>query len=117
MKLSEFKNEEALDVLAEIIEPVFEICKDKEIAEAYKENKILCASLMLKNHKSAVLAILAALERKKPEEFECNLFTLPIRLLEILADKDLVALFTSQSSTGDVTSAGSVSGNTTAAEA
>ena len=41
MKLSDYKGEEALDIIVELLEPITKIMSDKEIAEAYqKVNKL-----------------------------------------------------------------------------
>ena len=45
------------------------------------------------------------------EEYKCNVFTLPVRILELLNDPALVQLFTYQGQTGDANSSGSASEN------
>lgn len=113
MKLTDYKGEEALIVLADIIEPVGEIVTDKEFLDNLKKggNKFRAISLAIRNHTKAVIALLAALERKDPSEYanEVSLATLPAKLLEIVNDKELAQLFTSQGRTGDATSYGSAS--------
>ena len=47
-KLSEYKDEEALDLLADIIEPVAFIFSDSEFIETLQENKL--AAIELKPH-------------------------------------------------------------------
>ena len=97
MKISDFKNEEALDLLADILEPASEIIADEEVKKAYKnkENKLTLAKIIIKNHKSAIIEILARLDGKAVEEYTCNVFTLPIKLIEILNDEELVSFFNS----------------------
>lgn len=115
MKLSDYKGEEALDVLAELIEPAVEIASDKEISEAIKrsETRARGISLAIKKHKKAVIRFLATLEREEPEKYteKINLFTLPVKLLEILNEPELNQLFFSQGQMGDATSSGSASEN------
>lgn len=97
MKLSEYKNEEALEVLADIVEPAVDIFSDKKLIEIIKaENKGKAISYALKEHKKSVLEILAALERKPVSEYECSVLTLPTKILEILNDKELMSFFSSQ---------------------
>jgi hypothetical protein len=56
MKLSDYKDEAALDLLAELIEPAAEIMGDQEVIEAAKiENMARVASVAIKRHKRAVL--------------------------------------------------------------
>ena len=108
MKLSEYKNEEALEVLADIVEPAVDIFSDKELIEIIKaENKGKAISYALKEHKKSVLEILAAMERKPVSEYECSVLTLPTKILEILNDKELVSFFSSQLPMEAKTSSGS----------
>lgn len=101
MKISDFKNEEALDLLADILEPASEIIADEEVKKAYKnkENKLTLAKIIIKNHKSAIIEILARLDGKAVEEYTCNVFTLPIKLIEMLNDEELVTFFNSSAGT------------------
>lgn len=101
MRLSELQGEEALDVLADIIEPASEILADSEVASVLKGNgkKLKAAKLILKNHKKAVIEILAAMERTPVDEFQVNLLTLPVKLLELLNDQMLAEAFGLQSQT------------------
>lgn len=113
MKLSEVQGDAALDLLADILEPVGEIMGDKEVAAAAKgQNKMKAVSVAIKGHKKAVIEILARLDGVDPKEYKVNVLTLPVKLLELLNDKELVQLFTWQGQTGDATSSGSVSENT-----
>lgn len=96
-KLLEYENEEALDLLADIIEPAAEIFSDKRIEEAWKEDKRTKAvSIAIKNHKKSTLAILAALEGVPVEEYKCNILTLPSTVLALLSDAELMNFFKSQ---------------------
>ena len=112
MKLSEYHGEAALDILADLIEPAGEIMSDKEIGEVFKENRFKAIGMAIKNHKKAVMQILAAMDGVPVEEYKCNVFTLPVKILELLNDPSLVQLFTYQGQTGDANSSGSVSENT-----
>ena len=112
MKLSEYQGEAALDVLADLIEPVGEIMSDKEIGEVFKKNRFRAIGLAIKNHKNAVMQIMATVDGVPVEEYKCNVFTLPAKILELLNDPDIVQLFTYQGQTGDATSSGSASENT-----
>lgn len=112
MKLSEYQGEAALDLLAELIEPAGEIMSDKEIGDVFKENRFKAIGLAIKNHKKAVMQIMAALDGVPVEEYKCNVFSLPVKILEILNDPEIVRLFTYQGQTGDANSSGSASANT-----
>lgn len=116
MKLSDIKGEEALDVLADLIEPVAIIMADKKVSNIYNSGqpKINLVKYIIKNHKSRVVEILAILDRKDPKEYEkdMSLLTLPIKLLELLNDEELISVFQSQGQNMGQTSSGSVMENT-----
>ena len=112
MKLSEYQGEEALDLLADLIEPAGEIMSDKEIGEVFKKNRFKAIGMAIKNHKKAVMQIMAAMDGVPVDEYKFNVFTLPLKILEILNDPGLVQFFTCQGQTGDAKSSGSVSENT-----
>lgn len=112
MKLSEYQGEAALDILADLIEPAGEIMTDKEIGEVFKKNRFRAIGLAIKNHKKDVMQIMATIDGVPVEEYKCNVFTLPVKILELLNDPDIVQLFTYQGQTGDANSSGSASENT-----
>lgn len=112
MKLSEFEGERALDALADLLEPVGAIMTDKDIAKLFKENRFKAIAHAIKNHKKEVISILATLDGVPVEEYKVTLVTLPIKVLNIVNDPELMALFGYQGQTGDADSSGSVSENT-----
>ena len=112
MKLSEYQGEAALEILADLIEPAGEIMSDKEIGEVFKENRFRAIGLAIKNHKKAVMQILSTMDGVPVEEYKCNVFSLPVKILELLNDPALLQLFTYQGQTGDANSSGSASENT-----
>ena len=112
MKLSEYHGEAALDILAELIEPAGEIMSDKNLGEVFKENRFKAIGMAIKNHKKAVMQILATMDGVPVDEYKCNVFSLPVKILEILNDPDMIQLFQYQGQTGDANSSGSVSENT-----
>lgn len=111
MKLSEYQGEAALDILADLIEPAGEIMSDKEIGEVFKKNRFKAIGLAIKNHKRAVMQIMATMDGIPVEEYKCNVFTVPVKILELLNDSELIRLFTYQGQTGDANSSGSASEN------
>lgn len=111
MKLSEYQGEAALDILADLIEPAGEIMTDKEIGDVFKKNRFRAIGLAIKNHKKAVMQIMATIDGVPVEEYKCNVFTLPVKILELLNDPGIVQLFTYQGQTGGANSSGSASEN------
>ena len=98
-KLSEYKNEDALDLLADLIEPAAEIFADAKFQKMFskgKTTKIALIQYMLKNHPKAVLNIMARLDGVPIKDYEVGLFDLPMKLMELLDDEELVHFFVSQ---------------------
>lgn len=98
MKLSDIRGDRALDVLADIMEPLARILTDDEITKTVNsgEPNLLLAKKILKGHKREVVEILAVLDGENPETYEVNLLTLPVKLVEILNDPEIGNLFTLQ---------------------
>lgn len=125
MKLLEYRGDDALDVLAEALEPAAEIFGDPEFKEAWKVTRATAISLAIKKHKRAVFCLLAALEcvdYRNDVSLEAykqrfTVFTLPARLLEIFNTPELVSLFMSPDQSGTEASFGSVTANTEATDA
>ena len=119
MKLSDYKGEQAIDVLVELMEPATAIMADKEIARLVQSKvpviKIVKAAI--KNHKKEVIEILAVLDGEDPEKYaeKVTLFTLPVKLLEVLNDPMMQSLFTSQGQMTEVLSTSAME-NTEASE-
>lgn len=87
MKLSEYKNEDAIEVIADIIEPLSAIFTDDEIKK--EKNKMKAISKALKKYKKEVIQILARIDGVPVEKYECNALTLPIKVLEVMNDKEI----------------------------
>lgn len=108
MKLSDYKGEDAIEVLADIIEPLAIILADNEIRELVQDKTTRTAPIKLvkpalKNHKKEVLEILARIENVPVDEYAetVNVFTLPMQVLDFINDKNVQSLFTSQRQTPD----------------
>lgn len=114
MKLSDFKDEEALEVLADLIEPATEIFNDEEVQNLYKTNALVAriAAVALKRHKTAVMSMLAAMHRQTVEEYHCNIASVLVDLITMLNDKELMSFFRQQGQTMADTSSGSAMENT-----
>ena len=113
-KIPEYRDEEALDLLADIMEPAMVIFADPDVRKAFEtEHIIKAARVAIKAHKRQIMEILARLEGVPVEEFHCNVLTLPARLVELLNNQELIGFFTdqAQSQNSSVTS-GSATENT-----
>lgn len=117
MKLAEYKDEKALDLLADLIEPLSEILADEDVRKAAeKVSRIRAVSVAIKKHTKAIMQMLATIEGVPVEEYHCNVFTLPNTLVEMLNDPDIAPLFISAGQRTEKKSSGSLTENTEAKE-
>ena len=117
MKLSDIKGERALEVMADLIDPMTEIAQDKILVGLLRMRNIKEAvKLGLRNHRKCMLEILAILNQQDPETYEPNLVEIPKMLLELLNDKELLDLFSSQAEQTNETSSSSAMVNIGASE-
>ena len=95
MRLSDYKNEEAIDVLADLIEPASKIIGDAEVRRVYegKGTRGAIIKTALKNQKKAVVEFVAYLHREDPETFEFTIPTLLNDLLDVINDPEVAQLF------------------------
>ena len=112
MKLSDIRGEHALDVLADLLDPAMTLVQDEEFLRLLDTNRMEAVKHAIKNHKKEVITILAVLDGENPETYDIGLLTLPIRLIQLISDKELVSLFQSQGRSVEQTSSGSATENT-----
>lgn len=111
-KLSELRDDEALEVLSELVEPAVEIVKDKELIRLIQEKQFPKAvSLAIGGHKVEVMKIMAALEQVPYEDYHIGLFTLPTNLLKLMNDPELLDFFALQAQMDSDTSSGPATEN------
>lgn len=102
MKLTEFRGEDAIELLADILEPTALILGDEATrklvkdAQAKKITKVKAISKVIKKHKKEIVEILARLDGQDPKTYDCNILVLPQKVLDIVNDKELASFFTSQ---------------------
>lgn len=95
MKLTEMKNEQALEALEMLIDPVTAIC-DEEFTNCLRTGKMMAAvKVALKAHKTELIQILAISEGADPETYRVNMFQIIKKALELLNDPEIRGLFTS----------------------
>ena len=118
MRLSDYENEEALDLLAELIDPVARIMADKKVKNMADSKKpvLLIASFILKNHKKEAIEVVAALHRENPKTYRFTAISLLNDLVDIMNDEEVLGLFYSQGQTGERNSSGSATASTEESE-
>lgn len=107
MKISDFKGNEAIEILADIMMPISAIVNDDEFKSqiAKREPLMNTVTYILKNHADDVLDMYEPLTKEKREE------ATPTKIIKLLVDiandPDISGLFFSQGQTEDATSSGS----------
>ena len=116
-RILDARGEEALDVLADLLDSISEIAGDAEISGMMKAGgKVTVAQLaaaILRRHKNAVVRIMA-IDDGKAEDDERGLLsviTIPQRLIALLAIPEIKELFF-----GAAGGTGSASGSSSASE-
>lgn len=107
MKLSEIKGERAIEVIAELIEPIAEIASSEKIKSMFPivpkdgetANEAAIRAIksnipeLLKFHKKEVAKILGILENTEPDKL--SLATIAKGLVDMASDRAFVELFSS----------------------
>lgn len=95
MKLSEIKGKDAIITLANLMEPISKIASDEELQKEIQAKKPVpvIAKKLLEKWPDEVIEILALLDGADPKNYEVNLLTLPMKLLEVLNDPEINTLF------------------------
>ena len=101
MKLSEIKGDRALEVIADIMEPITNLISDPETKKALKNNgkepvvKIL--PKIIKTHKDDIYKMLAILDGVTVEEYaeSANMVKIIQDFSDVVMDESIQTLFTS----------------------
>lgn len=110
MKLSEFKDEKAVEVVAKLLVPIGNIVANKTNAAARGGTQLEFASAILANNPSDVKNMLAILNDTDPKDYHCTAATVIFDVVNMLADDDLLQLFGLQRQTQTSSTSASESG-------
>ena len=112
-QLSEFKNEQGVIVVAQLLNPISRIVlKMKDAGEKPAKNRVEFLSQALAESPKDIMEIFAILSETPVEKYECNAASLLKDTIKLAADNEFMELFGLQSQTP--TSSGSASENTEA---
>lgn len=112
MKLSDFKDEKAIEIVAALLTPIGKIASNPQIAKAKNGNVAELASAMLKHGKREVMDMLAILSDVDPKKYHCTAATVLHDVIEMISDEEFMKLFGLQRQ--NPASSGSASENTEA---
>lgn len=110
-KLQDVKGEEALDVLADVLEYAVKLVQNDTIREILNKKgfrDVEAIKVLIKEGKHEIIQMMAAIDGKPYNEFlnSLDLLTLPVMLYETFNDEALQAVFTSQVQKMGVNSSG-----------
>lgn len=119
-KLSEFKDDEAMDVLVEILEPATNLIKNAKFKLAIrgdkekkiKPNRMEAIKIAITDNRKDIVKIMAVLNETPVEDFHYSLLTLPQMVMELFNDKELIDFFQYRGETVSQTPSGSAMENT-----
>lgn len=112
MRLSEFKDEKALQVISDLLEPIGRIAANPENAEAKDLGVFEFVSTILRNSGKDVMTMLAILNEQDPADYHCTAASVMMDVFTMLDDPELMMLFGLQRQTP--ASSGSASESTEA---
>lgn len=119
MKISEITGERAIEVIADIVAPIADIAQDSRAADLFtaKEcpkgktpREFMLGRIkddlphLLREHKRAIITILAAINNKTYDEYVAGLtmFSLAAEFLDLISDEAFENLFTSAAQGKDI---------------
>lgn len=97
MLLSERKNVDAINFVADILEPISKLLADSEVQLILKLQipTTLKISKILRRQPETALEIFAILDGADPETYEISALQIPMKIIEIGNDPELAQLFMS----------------------
>lgn len=112
--MKERTNEETLDLFCDLLDPFSEILQDQAVAYPFRHGGTAMDAVKpaIRNHKKAVIEILALLDGVDVEKYHVSLLTLPIKLVRLFNMPEVRQLFTMQGGMSAVSLSGSAMENT-----
>lgn len=97
MKLLEATGTDAIEMLADLFDPITEIASDEMILKCIQTGqKAKAIKFALKRHAKSIVEIMAICEGVPAEEYKPSVPELPGKLLEIVNHPEIAKLFSSQ---------------------
>lgn len=100
MKLSDYKGTDAVELLADLLEPIGKLFEDEELTTMFRNmkdhKKMDMVRLILKKHSKEVVEIMAIIDGEDVATYSPNFYALPTKLLDLFNDEEFMNLFISQ---------------------
>jgi hypothetical protein len=97
MKLSDFKGDKGVEVIGKLLIPVTTMASNPHVRKAAEKGLPSMVSAMLTKTPKEARELLAILNDKSVEEYECNGATVLVDVLNLFTDEALLGLFGLQS--------------------
>lgn len=110
MRLSDFKDEKAIEIVAKLLVPIGNIAGNAKNVKAKEEGKLAFASALLQNNAKDVMAMFAILNEKDPADYHCDAASVLVETLDMMNDPALMALFGLQGQTQGSSGSASMTG-------
>lgn len=110
MRLSDFKDEKAIEIVAKLLVPIGNIAANAKNFDARSKGKLAFASALLQNNAKDVKDIFAILNEVEPGEYHTNAASVLMDTLEMLNDPALLELFGLQGQTSASSGSASTTG-------
>ena len=93
MRLSDFKDEKGVEVVAKLLAPIGNIASNPKNADARGNGNMAFAAAMLQNSPRDVMDMLAILNEQDPADYHCSAATVLMDVFNMISDPELLALF------------------------
>ena len=93
MRLSDFKDEKAFEVVADLLDPISKITANPVYTENKPKKALDGARMILKTNPKEIKEVFAILNDKDPKDYHCTAATLLYDIVELFSDRDLLQLF------------------------
>lgn len=93
MRLSEFQDEQAIEVVAKLLAPIGRIAANAKNMEAKGKSAAEFAGALLQNSPKEVLTMLAVLSGQEPAQYHCTAASVLADVFQMLSDPELMQLF------------------------
>lgn len=114
MKVDNLYRGDAIDLIADLLEPASVIMQDKKIADILQtETYVGIAVYILKHHKEQAIKIVCVINGEDPDTWEFNAWDVLRTLMNIIENPQIAEVFGLQSQNEQSTGFGSVTAITT----
>lgn len=116
---NEYKDDEVMDLYAELLDAGETLFEDEEIRKFFEKDsltgkeKVSLIRKLIKEHKNTVVHLMAVFDGKKDSEYHYGIFDLPMTLMGILTDKEVLSFLSSLRSLKTITDSLNVFGSAT----